>query len=162
ALPSPGEVLAMVAETLVHRMVGELPLHTTPRGEPCLLVLFGASGDLTKRLLVPALFNLACDGLLPERFALVGFALDELTSDQFRARMTEDIRQFTTRPTFDEGLWNDFVSRFYYLPGNFGDQAAYQRLLELVGRAQTQHQTGDNLICYLATPPSVFGLIASQ
>ena len=54
-----------------------------PRGAPCVMVIFGASGDLTKRLLMPALYNLACDGLLPEEFAIVGMAMDELTSEAF-------------------------------------------------------------------------------
>ena len=65
-------------------------------GEPCLMVLFGASGDLTKRLLIPALYNLACDGLLPKRFALCGVAMDPLTTEQFRETMAGDIRRFST------------------------------------------------------------------
>src|SRR4051812_21476671 len=61
-----------------------------PTGDPCVLVIFGASGDLTKRLLMPALYNLACDGLLPEQFALVGADIIELTTEQFRAKMSDE------------------------------------------------------------------------
>ena len=61
------------------------PRAAAPVADPCLLVIFGASGDLTKRLLMPALYNLACDGLLPERFAIVGIAMDEMSTDEFRA-----------------------------------------------------------------------------
>src|SRR5439155_196831 len=80
-----------------------------PTGQPCVMVMFGASGDLTRRLLMPALYNLACDGLLPKRFALVGVAMDELTTEQFRAKMSTDIRQFSTRKQFDDEVWSDFV-----------------------------------------------------
>src|SRR6185312_3179175 len=67
---------------------GGIPIFGTERGaDPCILVIFGASGDLTKRLLMPALFNLACDRLLPGRFAIVGIAMDEMTTEQFRAKM---------------------------------------------------------------------------
>ncbi len=65
--------------------------------EPCVMLVFGASGDLTKRLLVPALYNLACDGLLSDNFALVGTALEDLSSEAFRERMTYRIKKFHTR-----------------------------------------------------------------
>src|ERR1700685_4059014 len=68
--------------------------------EPCVLVIFGASGDLTKRLLMPAFYNLVCDGLLPEQFAIVGIAMDEFTTESFRERMSNDIKQFSTRKEF--------------------------------------------------------------
>ncbi len=92
----------MSDETKVQRTVGEPSKGTTSPASPCILVIFGASGDLTKRLLMPAFFNLACDGLLPKQFAIVGTALDPLTTEQFRARMTDDIKKFNTRKTFDE------------------------------------------------------------
>ncbi len=130
--------------------------------DPCLMVIFGASGDLTKRLLMPALYNLACDGLLPPQFAIIGIALDDFTTEQFRARMTEYIRQFNTRPTFDERVWNDFVARLYYTPGSFGDPQAYQRLARLVDQVDAEVQTEGNLLFYMATPPSVFGLVSTH
>ena len=74
---------------------GGIPIFGTDRAaDPCILVIFGASGDLTKRLLMPALFNLACDRLLPGRFAIVGIAMDEMTTEQFREKMTADIKKF--------------------------------------------------------------------
>src|SRR5262245_64286961 len=92
--------------------------------DPCVLVIFGASGDLTKRLLMPALFNLQCDALLPKQFAIVGMAMDELTTDQFRDRMSNDIKQFNTRKTFDADTWSSFRNRLYYTQGKFDDPAA--------------------------------------
>ena len=87
----------MAGETLVSRTVGEQPQGATAPADPCIMVIFGASGDLTKRLLMPALYNLACDGLLPEQFAIVGMAMDELTTDQFRDRMTTATSRSSTR-----------------------------------------------------------------
>ena len=131
-------------------------------GERCILVLFGASGDLAKRLLMPALYNLLCDGLLPSQFAVVGIAMDEMSEGGFRERMARDIRAFNTRGEFDQAAWDSLCSRLYYTPGKFGDETAYHLLHELVARLDTQHQTGGNVLFYLATPPSVFGLIASH
>ncbi len=73
---------------LVTRSVGADAPESSPPSEPCVMLVFGASGDLTRRLLVPALYNLACDGLLSENFALLGTAMDPLTTESFRARMT--------------------------------------------------------------------------
>src|ERR1700676_4480960 len=97
----------MSNETQVERTVGEPAKGTTPPAAPCIVVIFGASGDLTKRLLMPAFYNLTCDGLLPKQFAIVGTALDPLSTEQFRARLTGDIKKFNTRPTFDESRWGE-------------------------------------------------------
>src|SRR5947209_13752827 len=104
------------------------------RAAPCIMVIFVASGDLTKRLLMPALYNLACDGLLPDEFAIVGIAIDELTSEAFRERMTRDIATYNTRQQIDPAIWERLSSRLYYTPGKFGDETAYARLRELVGQ----------------------------
>jgi glucose-6-phosphate 1-dehydrogenase len=125
-------------------------------------VIFGASGDLTKRLLMPAFYNLACDGLLPEHLAIIGIALDELSTEQFRTRMNEDIHKFSTRKTFDQGVWDNLVRRLYYTPGNFSDPEAYRRLAELVAKLDGEYQTAGNIIFYMATPPAVFGLISGN
>jgi glucose-6-phosphate 1-dehydrogenase len=111
---------------------------------------------------MPALYNLACDRLLPDRFAIVGIALDEMSTDQFRARMTADIQKFSTRSTFDANAWEGFVARLHYTPGNFADPAAYQRLADLVARLDAEQQTGGNIVFYLATPPAVFGMISAH
>src|SRR5271156_5591241 len=95
---------------------------------PCVLVIFGASGDLTKRLLMPAFYNLACDGLLPDQFAIVGIAMDDFTTESFRDKMSQDIKQFSTRTEFDAKKWDWLCSRLYYMPGKFDDNAAFARL----------------------------------
>jgi glucose-6-phosphate 1-dehydrogenase len=132
------------------------------RAAPCIMVIFGASGDLTKRLLMPALYNLACDGLLPDEFAIVGIAMDELTSEAFRERMTRDIKTYNTRQQIDQAVWERLSSRLYYTPGKFGDETAYARLRELVGQLDAQYRAGGNILFYMATPPSVFGLVSGN
>src|SRR3954447_24229521 len=84
-----------------------------PPSKPCIILIFGASGDLTKRLLVPALYNLACDGLLSDNCAILGAATTPLTTEQFREKMSgadDGIRKFHTRPKFEEEPWNKLVS----------------------------------------------------
>ena len=130
--------------------------------EPCVLVIFGASGDLTKRLLLPAFYNLACDGLLPEQFAIVGLAMDEFTTESFREKMSNEIKQFSTRKEFNAKTWDWLCSRLYYTQGKFDDIAAFARLAELVSKLDIQYQARGNVLFYMATPPSVFGLISGN
>ncbi|MBI3328922.1 MAG: glucose-6-phosphate dehydrogenase [Nitrospinae bacterium] len=132
--------------------------HERP-GDPCTMIIFGASGDLTKRLLLPSIYNLACDGLLPHNFAIIGTARPDMTNEAFRDQMSEDIRRFATRD-FNEAIWDEFVRNLYYLPGDFDDPAAYQRLAQCVRDVDAKHQTLGNHLFYLAVPPVVFSLIA--
>jgi glucose-6-phosphate 1-dehydrogenase len=146
----------------VSRAYGEEPDASNPTSQPCVLLIFGASGDLTKRLLVPALYNLACDGLLSDQFAVLGAAMDPLTTDSFRERMSADIKKFHTRHAFDQAVWDTLVSRFHYLPAGFADANAFEKLKTEVARLGAQYQTGGNVLFYFATAPRFFGLICEQ
>src|SRR5436189_5485308 len=87
---------------------------TSPPSKPCIMLIFGASGDLTKRLLVPALYNLACDGLLSENFAVLGSAGRDISSETFRQQLSgedDGIRKFHTRKEFDPKVWDNLDSR---------------------------------------------------
>ena len=130
--------------------------------QPFVMLIFGASGDLTKRLLVPALYNLACDGLLSENFALLGSAMDPLTTDSFRERMSADIKKFHTRKEFEPKVWENMVSRFNYIPAGFADLPAFQKLKDEVARLDAQYKCGGNVLFYFATAPRFFGLICDQ
>ena len=120
------------------------------------LVILGASGDLTKRLLMPAVYNLACEGLLPDEFAIVGMALPDLTTAEFRAGQRQEITRFTTRKTFDEDRWRWLESRLYYTPGNFADPVAYDRLMKLVLEVGLETGAAGNTLIYLAISPNFF------
>ena len=130
-------------------------------GDPCVMVIFGASGDLTKRKLIPALYNLAKDNLLSKEFALVGFARNELTSEQFRDEIGKEIGEFATT-TVDPDLWHWFSRRIYYLSGDFADPNAYKQLSEMLTGIDKEHGTRGNYFYYLATAPGFFGPIVTQ
>jgi glucose-6-phosphate 1-dehydrogenase len=98
-----------------------------PIPEPCTFVIFGASGDLTHRLLVPALYNLEARKLLPEGFAIVGVSRGEMSADAFRAGLAKGLRQFATA-TVDDGLAGRLLSSARYVAGEASDPTAYERL----------------------------------
>jgi glucose-6-phosphate 1-dehydrogenase len=122
---------------------------------PCVMIIFGASGDLTKRKLVPALYNLAVAGLLPGEFAVVGVARSEMTSEEFRRKMSQNIHEFATDGV-DAKLWDSLAGRFYYLSGSAGEADTYDKLRDLLTDVDKQHGTGGNYFYYLATAPDFF------
>jgi len=128
--------------------------------DPCVMVIFGASGDLTKRLLVPSLFNLFCDDLLPSSFAILGMAMDEYTTQSFRTRMTEDVHSFSRQAEFDEDAWSQFCDRIHYMKGRFDDEAAFLQLKKFLQALDGRHDTEGNVLFYMATPPAVFSMIS--
>jgi len=132
-----------------------------PTGSPCVMVIFGASGDLTKRKLIPALINLAQEGLLSQQFAIVGFAFDQMNTESFRTMLSEEITKFEDHPV-DASLWQWFLDRIYYVQGDFKDPAAYLRLKNQIAEAETKHGTQGNLFHYLAVSFNFFSLIVQK
>src|ERR1700731_1882267 len=102
--------------------------------EPCAVVIFGASGDLTKRKLLPSLYNLASYHLLPANYSIIGVARRHLSAEVFRDRLGQDLPKFGTQPV-DQNLWSHFRSRISYCAGEFHDPATYQRLAENLAEA---------------------------
>ena len=151
-----------VNDSLIFSTAGANPSDADAPTEPCVMLVFGASGDLTRRLLVPALYNLACDGLLSENFVLLGTAIDALDTESFRARMSDDIRQFHTRQSFDEAAWRELVARFHYMPGGFGDLKHFESLKSEVVRLDLLHGARGNILFYFATAPKFFGLLCEN
>ncbi|MEX0800266.1 MAG: glucose-6-phosphate dehydrogenase [Dehalococcoidia bacterium] len=141
------------------------PLREGMRGartpEPSTLVIFGASGDLTHRKLVPALYDLAREGLLPGGFSVVGFARRPKTDEQFRDEMREAISRHSRGKPLQPALWEEFASNLYYCQSSFDDPAGYEnlaRMLEDLDR-ETGHR---NRLYYLATPPESYATIARR
>jgi glucose-6-phosphate 1-dehydrogenase len=128
---------------------------------PCTMVIFGAGGDLTKRKLIPALYNLAKDRLLSPRFALIGFSYDSLTTEAFREQLSKDIKEFEPEPV-DAKLWDWFLERIYYVQGDFQDSAAYEKLRAQIAVAEKTHSTQGNRFFYLAVSPKFFAPVAKQ
>jgi glucose-6-phosphate 1-dehydrogenase len=135
-----------------------------PKGSPagpCLMVIFGASGDLTKRKLVPALYNLSRSGYLPRNFAVIGFAFDAMNTEEFRESITREARELSEAPV-EPDSWNAFVERLYYMQGDFGDSSAYARLRDLMSEVGNRHGCAENVLYYLATSPVFFAKIVEQ
>jgi len=124
-------------------------------------VIFGASGDLTKRKLIPALYNLAKDNLLSKEFALVGVARNEMNTEQFRDMINKEIGDFATTK-LDPKQWEWLSQRIHYVSGNFDDPNVYQTLGTLLSALDKQLGTKGNYFFYLATAPTFFGLIIKQ
>lgn len=130
-------------------------------GDPCVMVIFGASGDLTKRKLIPALYNLAKGDLLSREFAVVGVARSGMTFEAFRQKLTQEIREFATAQV-ETGLWEWFAQRVYYVAGDIGDGSTYQQLRTLLEKVDKEHGTRGNYLYYLATSPNFFCEIVKQ
>jgi glucose-6-phosphate 1-dehydrogenase len=127
-------------------------------GDPCVMVIFGAAGDLTRRKLIPALYNLAKYQLLSRDFAVVGIARSGMTTEDFRKKISDEIKEFATSP-LEPDLWEWFVRRLHYMQGNFDDKALYPKLKELLAKVDQDHSTHGNYFYYLATSANYFGPI---
>lgn len=128
---------------------------------PCAIVIFGAAGDLTKRLLMPALYNLKRSNLLPQQFAIVGVAHTPMSQDEFRSKLNQEIHEFAT-VAVDDQLWQQFDQRLYYLPGEFQDAKTYQQLQALLTQVDQECGTQGNYLFYLATSSNFFCNIINQ
>jgi glucose-6-phosphate 1-dehydrogenase len=126
--------------------------------DPCCLVIFGASGDLTHRLLVPALYNLAASGLLPEAFALIGVARSESSSEAFRDDLAKSLPKFATRD-IDERVVKKVLACVAYVQGDPEDGATYKKIGQELARIERERGTKGNRLFYLATPPAGFAPI---
>ncbi|MET0330561.1 MAG: glucose-6-phosphate dehydrogenase [Dyella sp.] len=130
--------------------------------DPCVMVIFGAAGDLTKRLVVPALYNLRRNGLLPERFALIGVNHGAMSDTAWKRDLRASLQNFVQtrggeQGHLDETAWDWLSKRMSYLAGDFGDDKSYAALTTRLREVGTRYQTDGNALFYLATPERFFG-----
>ncbi len=125
-----------------------------PKGESCVLVIFGASGDLTRRKLIPALYDLACIGCMHPEVDVLGIGRTPMTSEEFRARMQEAAAVSKETLNFSEAQWADFEKRFFYFVGDLNDAAFYPRLRAQLNERRAAGGSGNHLF-YVSTPASV-------
>jgi glucose-6-phosphate 1-dehydrogenase len=130
--------------------------------DPCSIVFFGASGDLMKRMLMPAMYNLRLGDVLPTNFAIVGFSRNALTSEQFRDQMKASVDQFSRSGPARDPLWTDFANHLSYISGDFDDASAFTKLRQQLEENDQKFGTLGNRLFYLATPPSVFTKVIQQ
>jgi glucose-6-phosphate 1-dehydrogenase len=136
-------------------MTGKTATTSARPADPCTLIIFGASGDLTHRLLLPALYNLAVSGLLPEAFALIGVARSESTSEAFRDDLAKSLPKFATRD-IDEQVVKKLLDCVAYVQGEPDDAATYKKIAHELSGIESKRATEGNRLFYLATPPAAF------
>ena len=149
----------MTDSPMVFRSSGLAAVGSPPVSEPCVMVIFGASGDLTRRLLVPAMYNLQCDGLLSENFAVLGVGRSRMTDDEFRASMRDGesgLPAFHTRKDYDAAEADRLIDRFYFEPANI-EVEEFKRLRERVAELDSKHGAKGNVLFYFAMAPRFFG-----
>ena len=123
------------------------------------MVIFGASGDLTRRKLVPALYQLAADEQLPECFRIIAFARSEKSHEEFRRELRETLSRFARNQPPNNVVWDNFAPDIEYQQGNYDDLAAFQALRERLQRIHHTCSVGNNRLFYLATPPALYKTI---
>jgi glucose-6-phosphate 1-dehydrogenase len=130
--------------------------------EPCVMVIFGATGDLTKRKLFPALYNLAKEKFMPDNFAIVGVGRQELACDEFRKQMAENLREFSG-DDLNEDLLKWFEQRTYYTGGDFDDdKKLFGDIKELLAQVCKDHEIPENFFYYMAIPPDMFANVTRK
>ncbi|MGA2003910.1 MAG: glucose-6-phosphate dehydrogenase [Terriglobales bacterium] len=141
------------------------PATTKPRAarvaDPCTMVIFGFSGDLTRRKLIPALYNLASQQLLSHDFAIIGLGRSAMSDEDSRKKATEDFKQFASGP-IDQKIWDDFVQRIHYISGDFDNPDTYTNLKRVLSKVDQEHGNHGNFFFYLATAPNFFGDIVER
>ena len=125
--------------------------------QPCTLVIFGGGGDLSKRKLLPAMYNQALDGALPANFALLGVALEPMDDDAFRDFARDGVERFS-RQALDPDHWGDFERLLHYQSGSFDDPETYRCLKQRLEEIEPAFGIPGNRVFYLAVPPAMMSL----
>src|SRR6185369_10495014 len=153
----------LVSSSFVINSAFETFMSETHRtADPCVMVIFGATGDLTKRKLFPALYNLAKEDFLPHKFAIIGVGRQEMETKDFREQIVSDLKEFVPNGP-DAKIIKWFEERIYYTGGDFDDdKKLFGDIKELIGQVSAEHQIPENYFYYLATPPSLFANVAQK
>ncbi|MGB7494372.1 MAG: glucose-6-phosphate dehydrogenase [Candidatus Acidiferrum sp.] len=130
--------------------------------EPCAIIIFGASGDLAKRKVIPAMFDLAQHNALGDRYAIVGFARTPMTDESFRSTLGEAAQTISEVGPIEPAKWDAFASNLYYSPGDYSDPNAYQELAKRLNEIDAQRKLCGNRLFYLSTPPEVYPAIVEH
>jgi glucose-6-phosphate 1-dehydrogenase len=130
--------------------------------ERCALVIFGATGDLTKRKLIPALYSLALQGRLPEGMVVVGTARSEMTHEKFRRKTRDAVAEFARGGLSDSNAWDRFAANLYYVPANHREPESYLRLKDALIHLEQKYDTRGRRVFYLAIPPEQYGPVILQ
>src|SRR5215472_3542936 len=131
--------------------------------EPCVIVIFGATGDLTQRKLLPTLAHLFHDHPLPQAFSIVAFARRPMNDEQWRGMALDSINKYMPQDDkLDSKAQQEFVQHLYYCQSDFNDREGYQKLADLLDQLDEEKGTQGNRVFYLATPPTLYPEIIHQ
>src|SRR5665213_228396 len=122
----------------------------------CAIVIFGASGDLAKRKLIPALYELARQKLLDEKSYVIGFSRSAMTDEQFRAEAREAVKKFARTKPIDEGVMKKLEARLFYTAADYGSEKGHQDCFDRMAKLDAQFGTAPNRLFYISTPPAAF------
>jgi glucose-6-phosphate 1-dehydrogenase len=128
---------------------------------PCGVVIFGVTGDLARKKLMPAIYDLANRGLLPATFALVGFGRRDWSHEEFAEVVLESVRQHARTP-FRQEIWDRLAEGIRFVQGNFDDEASFGKLAEQLDKLDAERGTGGNHAFYLSIPPKAFQEVCEQ
>ncbi len=128
---------------------------SSPQADPCVVVIFGAAGDLTRRKLVPALYNLACTGCTSNHFAVLGVGRDEMSEDEFRAQMREGAAGSKEMGEFSDDEWENFAARLHYIAGELNETETYHKIAARLEELSARESASANHLFYFSTPPSL-------
>src|SRR6478609_5793512 len=149
--------------------VGVVPRRQVPPADPCAMVVFGASGDMVKRLLIPALYNLSRTKVLPEKFALIGVDLAEGTAESWRNHLYDTLKTFVGNANtefdidrIDEAAWKRLAEKMSYVQGDLTKPELYEKIRGAMGDSEKAHGTQGNAIFYLAVADRFFGTAVEQ
>ncbi len=135
-------------------------MNNQKRSEPTIVVIFGASGDLTSRKLLPALYNLNLDKLLTDRLAVIGVDRIAKSDEEFRKLMRQGVDKFSRRGKAEDGPWDTFAQDLHTLAGDFSEDGTFRKLADIISSKKKEWETDANIMFYLATPPSVMETVA--
>lgn len=153
-----GEIRYFCGESCREQFVNSL-VPSDPAG-PCAIVIFGASGDLTKRKLLPSIYHLVANGVLRKEFAIIGVGRRDWSDRDFRGHLREAMEEFAS-PNIDNELWDLFEDRLSYCSGSYTDLETYRKLDRMLEQEATARETGGNVLFYLSVPPESFGSIST-
>jgi glucose-6-phosphate 1-dehydrogenase len=134
----------------------ETPVLIERTAEPCLMVIFGASGDLSKRKLIPALFDLHRSGALPSAFTVAGIGRTPYSNESFRDHLLEAMKEFQRISPSEGDVWNDFATRLHYVTGDPADRDQFMAIRDELKAIDAKRRSSGNILFYLATPPSLY------
>ncbi len=148
--------MSVIVQPVTEANLLQDPLRFDRHVPPCAIVIFGASGDLSKRKLLPSLYRLFYERRISQSFAVVGSSRTPMSDDQFREKMKESVSKFLEDAPFDQDVWKSFAQCLFYVAGDMSNPESYEAIRKKLDEVEQSHQTAGNVLFYLSTQPSFY------